>query len=109
MTGKTLPKQSKSRSLHVRNLPFSLTESALKGFFEEKGLRVESVRIALDKLTGRNKGFGFVEMKTSEDAEKAIQVLDGSEFQGRSLSITAAKPQKIIPVDAKQARPKARR
>ena len=77
--------------LYVGNLEFSTTEDELKAFFEEKDIKSNSVSIIKDKYSGRSKGFGFVEVASSEDAEKAIQALDGQELKGRKLKVNRAK------------------
>ena len=80
-----------SKRIFVGNLSFRTTESELDGLFAEVGA-VESVTIITDRMTGRSKGFGFVEM-SEEAADKAIQKLNGSELGGRALTINEAKPQ----------------
>jgi RNA recognition motif-containing protein len=76
--------------LYVGNLPYSVTEGAVQDFFAAAGT-VESVRIITDKMSGRSKGFGFVEMATSEEALKAIDTLNGKELDGRALNVSEAK------------------
>ena len=78
--------------LYVGNLPYSATEDSLKKHFGSVGA-VNSVKIITDRETGRSKGFGFVEMGSDADAEKAISQLDGKELEGRSVRVTEAKPQ----------------
>ena len=80
-----------SKRIFVGNLSFRTTESELDGLFAEVGA-VQSVTIITDRMTGRSKGFAFVEM-SNEDAEKAIQKLNGAELGGRALTINEAKPQ----------------
>lgn len=75
------------------SLPFSLQESDLKGFFEEFG-EVSSVKIISDKFTGRSKGFGFVEMPNDEQATKAIEELNGSEVEGRTIVVNKSEEKK---------------
>jgi cold-inducible RNA-binding protein len=79
--------------LYVGNLSFSTEESQLQALFAGDGRQVTSVRILSDRDTGRSKGFGFVEMATPEDAEKAIQALNGHEFMGRPLTVNEAREQ----------------
>lgn len=81
-----------SSKLYVGNLPFSATEEALTSAFAAIGT-VDSVKIITDRDTGRSKGFAFVEMSDEEGAQKAIQALNGSDFGGRSLKISEARPQ----------------
>ena len=80
-----------SKRIFVGNLSFRTTESELDVLFAEVGA-VESVTIITDRMTGRSKGFGFVEM-SNDDAEKAIQKLNGTQLGGRALTINEAKPQ----------------
>jgi RNA recognition motif-containing protein len=81
-----------SSKLYVGNLPFSTTEEALTEAFSALGT-VDSVKIITDRDTGRSKGFAFVEMSDEEGAQKAIEALNGSDFGGRSLKISEARPQ----------------
>lgn len=78
--------------LYVGNLSYNTKEEALQSLFASVGT-VTSVKIVMDRMTGRSKGFGFVEMDTAENAEEAISRLDGQELDGRSLRISLAKPQ----------------
>jgi RNA recognition motif-containing protein len=77
--------------LYVGGLPYAATESQLTTLFAEHGT-VESARIVADKFTGQSRGFGFVEMSTTEEAQKAITALNGSQMDGRSLTVNEAKP-----------------
>src|SRR5690606_28261227 len=77
--------------LYVGNLPFSATEQALGDLFAECGT-VESARIITDRDSGRSKGFGFVEMSTDEEAQKAISKFNGQQYEGRPLTVNEAKP-----------------
>ena len=77
--------------LYVGNLSFTITEQALTDTFAQYGT-VESVKIITDRDTGRSKGFGFVEMASEEEAQAAIEKLDGTEFEGRQLKVNEAKP-----------------
>lgn len=76
-------------TLYVGNLPYRANEAAVRELFAAHG-RVQSVRLMKDKHTGKRRGFGFVEMSTS-DAEKTINVLNDSEFQQRTLKVREAK------------------
>lgn len=80
------------RKLYVGNLPFSATEQVLSDAFAEYGT-VESAKIITDRDTGRSKGFGFVEMSSDEEAQAAITKLNGSQWEGRQLTVNEAKPQ----------------
>lgn len=75
------------------SLPWSLEESEMKGYFEEYG-EVSSARIITDKFTGRSKGFGFVEMPNDDEAQEAINQLNGSEMKGREVVVNQAEEKK---------------
>lgn len=77
--------------LYVGNLSFSATEDEVKGLFEKIGA-VQSVSIIKDKYSDRSKGFGFVEMANEEDAKKAIEQINGTDFKGRNIRVAEAKP-----------------
>ena len=77
--------------LYVGNLPFSVEESALRSLFEQNERTVEEIKLITDRDTGRPRGFGFVEMGNSEDADKAIQELNGYEMDGRQLNVNEAR------------------
>ena len=78
--------------LYVGNLPYSVTEAKLEEHFSQHG-KVVSARIITDKFSGRSKGFGFVEMESAEQAERAISALNGAEFEGRTIVVSEARPQ----------------
>ena len=78
--------------LYVGNLSYSVEERRLEELFSKQGT-VASVRIITDKFTGRSKGFGFVEMGSDEEAERATAALNGTEFEGRSIVVSEARPQ----------------
>ena len=80
-----------AKRLYVGGLPYSATEEELKAAFASSGT-VESVSIITDKISGRSKGFGFVEMSTDEEAEAAIQAVNGTELGGRTLTVNEARP-----------------
>ena len=77
--------------IYVGGLPYSASESQLTSLFAEHGT-VESARVIADKFTGQSRGFGFVEMSTDEEAKAAITALNGSQMDGRSLTVNEAKP-----------------
>lgn len=77
--------------LYVGNLPFSATDDSLREMFARAG-QVESARIITDRDTGRSKGFGFVEMSTEQEASEAINKFNGTELDGRSLTVNEARP-----------------
>ncbi len=78
--------------LYVGNLPFSADENSVRDLFAQDGREVTEVKLITDRETGRPRGFGFVEMAQAEDAQKAIQNLDGQDFKGRNLKVNIAKP-----------------
>jgi len=77
--------------LYVGGLPYSVTEGSLRELFSAHGT-VESANVISDKFTGQSRGFGFVEMSSSSEAQSAIQSLNGTQFEGRSLTVNEAKP-----------------
>jgi RNA recognition motif-containing protein len=77
--------------IYVGGLPYAATEQQLSDLFAQHGA-VESARVITDKFTGQSRGFGFVEMSTSEDAQKAIGALNGTQMDGRTLTVNEAKP-----------------
>ncbi|MBI4032228.1 RNA-binding protein [Candidatus Berkelbacteria bacterium] len=81
-----------NKRLYVGGLSYDTTEQGLQDAFAQAGA-VESVKIIMDRDTGRSKGFGFVEMVTPEDAQKAIEMWNGKELDGRSLTVNEARPQ----------------
>ena len=81
-----------SKSLYVGGLPYSVAEEKLHELFSAYGT-VESARVITDKYTGQSRGFGFVEMSSSAEAEQAIQALNGSQLEGRQLVVNEARPQ----------------
>ena len=80
-----------TKKLYVGNLSFQTTEGDLDELFAQAG-EVESVRIITDRDTGRSRGFGFVEM-SEDNAEKAIAQFNGTELDGRALTVNEARPQ----------------
>ena len=81
-----------SQKLYVGGLPYSVTDGQLEELFAEHGT-VESAKVIADKFTAQSRGFGFVEMGTGEEGQKAIDALNGKEFQGRTLTVNEARPQ----------------
>jgi RNA recognition motif-containing protein len=77
--------------IYVGNLPFSADESTVKSLFEQNDRSVTEVKLITDRDTGRPRGFGFVEMANSEDADKAISDLNGHQMDGRALTVNEAK------------------
>ena len=80
-----------SNKLYVGGLPYSVTDGRLQEIFEAHGT-VESARVISDKFTGQSRGFGFVEMSSGGDAQKAIEALNGTQLDGRTLVVNEAKP-----------------
>ncbi len=80
-----------AKKLYVGGIPYSSTQDELKEAFAQVG-PVLSATIIIDKMTGRSKGFGFVEMENDADAEKAVAEWNGKDFQGRVLTVNEARP-----------------
>ncbi|HEX5150655.1 MAG TPA: RNA-binding protein [Parafilimonas sp.] len=78
-------------NIYVSNLGFSVQDEDLREYFEEYG-EVTSAKVITDKFTRRSRGFGFVEMPDDNAAQKAIKELDGAVVEGRSISVSVAKP-----------------
>ncbi len=81
-----------AKKLYVGNLPYTCDDAALHDAFSEFGA-VDSARVIMDRESGRSKGFGFVEMGSDADAEKAISGLNGKELMGRMINVSEARPQ----------------
>jgi cold-inducible RNA-binding protein len=79
------------KNIFVGNLDFAATESSIRALFEPYGA-VERVNVVTDRDTGRSRGFAFVEMTDSAEADKAIAALNGSDLDGRTLNINEARP-----------------
>ena len=79
------------KKLYVGNLTYGVTDSDLQRMFEAHGT-VQSAQVIMDRDTGRSKGFGFVEMKTEQEAQAAITALNGKDADGRALKVNEAKP-----------------
>lgn len=77
--------------LYVGGIPYSTTDAALGELFSKAGSVVSS-SIIIDRMTGRSKGFGFVEMSSDEEAQKAIEMFNGNDFEGRKLTVNVARP-----------------
>lgn len=82
--------------LYVGNISFKAEESELNELFSQAG-EVTSLNLITDKMTGRPRGFGFVEFSNREGGEEAIKKFDGFDFQGRSLKVNEAKPREERP------------
>ncbi len=79
------------RKLYVGNLPYSVTQQTLEETFGQCGT-VDSVNVITDRDTGQSKGFGFIEMSSDSEAQKAIQELNGTSIDGREIKVNEAKP-----------------
>ena len=80
--------------IYVGNLEYGVDESVLRSFLEGKGIQAKDVKVITDKYTGRSKGFGFVEVETEDELQKAIEALDGQDLNGRALKANKARPPK---------------
>src|SRR5476651_342362 len=80
-----------AKKLYVGNLSYDVTDGDLTKMFEPHG-GVQSAQVIMDRDTGRSKGFGFVEMKTDQEAQAAIAGLNGKEVEGRALTVNEARP-----------------
>lgn len=79
------------KKLYVGNLPYSATDQSLTSLFSQCGT-VESAKIIMDRDTNRSKGFGFVEMSSDDEGMQAIEKLNGSDLEGRSMNVSEARP-----------------
>ncbi len=82
--------------LFVGNLSFQTGENDLQDYFAQAGA-VSSVNLMLDKMTGRSRGFAFVEFATAEEAQKAIELFHDKDFQGRKITVNVARPREERP------------
>ncbi|MFA6364894.1 MAG: RNA-binding protein [Candidatus Paceibacterota bacterium] len=89
-----------AKRLYVGGLPYSTTDAELKEAFE-KVIPVQSASIIIDKMSGRSRGFGFVEVVNDNDVEKAIETMNGKEFGGRTLTVNEARP-----MESRDSRPR---
>ncbi|GAB4162246.1 MAG: hypothetical protein Fur0037_28540 [Planctomycetota bacterium] len=84
------------KRLYVGNLAYGADEKGLRAAFEKDGRKVESVRIVLDRETGKSRGFAFVEMASEEDARAAIEAMDGALLDGRNLRVSEAEDRRPV-------------
>ncbi len=84
-------KEYKLKNIFVGNLDFAATDSSVRAMFEQYGT-VDRVNLVTDRDTGRSRGFAFVEMSDTEEADRAIAGLNGEDFQGRALNVNEARP-----------------
>ena len=80
------------KKLYVGNLPFQSTEEQLGSWFTQAGVTVANVTFVRDRFSGQPRGFGFVEINSDEEADRAIQALNGHDFMGRNLVVNEARP-----------------
>jgi len=78
-------------NIYIGNIPYSIDDRELGEIFSEFG-EVSSARIIIDRVTGRSKGFGFVEMPNDDEGRKAVENLEGKEINGRNLRVNEARP-----------------
>lgn len=81
------------KKLYVGNLPFSATEDTLHEFFSQSGVSPSAVNLIRDRFTGQSRGFAFVEISNDEEADRAVNSLNGQNFGGRNLVVNEARPQ----------------
>ena len=79
-----------NKKLYVGGLPFSVTDAQLEELFSAHGT-VESAKVITDKFTGKSRGFGFVELSSPEEAQKAIDSLNSTELEGRTITVNEAR------------------
>lgn len=80
-----------AKRLYVGGLSYNTTNDSLKGAFEQAGT-VVSATVITDRMSGRSRGFGFVEMSTDDEAAKAIELFNGKELEGRTVVVNEARP-----------------
>jgi cold-inducible RNA-binding protein len=85
-----------AKKLFVGGISFETTDEILKEMFAPAGT-VESAVVIIDRISGRSKGFGFIEMSTEEEAKKAIEMLNGKQIDGRNLTVNEARPMETRP------------
>ncbi len=81
------------KKLYIGNLPFSATEDQLQEWFSQIGITPSGINLIRDRFTGQSRGFAFVEISSDEDADRAINSLNGQNFGGRNLVVNEARPQ----------------
>ncbi len=94
-----------SSNIYVGNLSYDTTDDSLNNAFSKHG-SVISARVVMDRMTGRSRGFGFVEMENNGEAQAAIQALNGAQLDGRALKVNEAKPRESR--DSRDSRPPRR-
>ncbi|MDB6026827.1 MAG: RNA-binding protein [Verrucomicrobiales bacterium] len=96
-----------SARLFIGNLSYTITENDLQSHFAQAGA-VVSAKIMLDRMSGKSRGFGFVEMSSAEEAQKAISLFHKQDFQGRPLTVDSAKPREDRPPGGARAQDQQR-
>jgi len=81
-----------NNKLYIGGISYNTTDDGLRDAFAQSGT-VTSATVIMDRMSGRSKGFGFVEMSTPEEAQKAIEMWNGKELDGRTLTVNVARPQ----------------
>lgn len=84
------------KRLFIGGLPFSIDDQALVALFSKHG-KVESANVIMDRMTNQSKGFGFVDMGSEQEAQAAIKALDGTEVEGRKITVNIARPREERP------------
>lgn len=87
-----------AKKLYIGSLSYDTTDDSLRNFFSGAGT-VESANVIMDKMSGRSRGFGFVEMSTDEEAQKAVEMFNGKELDGRTIVVNEARPMEDRPRD----------
>lgn len=85
-----------SQKLYVGNLPYTINSDQLRDLFAQAG-SVVSADVLIDRMTGRSRGFGFVEMASEEDGQKAIEMFNEKDYEGRNLVVNVARPKEDRP------------
>lgn len=85
-----------SQKLFVGNLSYSTTDDSMRNMFAQAG-NVVSATVLSDRMTGRSRGFGFVEMGSDAEAQKAIEMFDGQDLDGRQIKVNVARPKEDRP------------
>ena len=94
-------------NIYVGNLPYSATENSLRDLFEGYG-QVATSKIVTDKFTGSSRGFGFIEMPNDSEAQKAIDELNGKDFEGRKIVVNESRPREANNSYSRDNRPPRR-
>ncbi len=81
------------KKLYIGNLPFTATEEQLQEWFTQAGCNPSAINLIRDRFTGQSRGFAFVEIANDEEADRAVQSLNGQNFGGRNLVVNEARPQ----------------